>query len=145
MLRIGDVLFRIRILPIPNPGSEFFHPASEFFYPVSEFFRPGFESKNLSILTQKIVSTFSDPDPDFLPIPVPGSRGQKGTGSRIRSTASHLRLGLFARRWPAGGSGPPPTLILLTPVRLGLRVVLRRGTPATQTHNDDVMNSVADP
>jgi hypothetical protein len=24
-----------------------------------------------------------DPDPDFLPIPDPGSRGQKGTGSRI--------------------------------------------------------------
>ncbi len=26
------------------------------------------------------------PDPDFLPIPDPGSRGQKGTGSRIRYT-----------------------------------------------------------
>jgi hypothetical protein len=25
-----------------------------------------------------------DPDPDFLPIPDPGSRGQKGTGYRIR-------------------------------------------------------------
>jgi hypothetical protein len=25
-----------------------------------------------------------DPDPDFLPIPDPGSRGQKGTGSGIR-------------------------------------------------------------
>jgi hypothetical protein len=25
-----------------------------------------------------------DPDLDFLPIPDPGSRGQKGTGSRIR-------------------------------------------------------------
>jgi hypothetical protein len=24
-----------------------------------------------------------DPDPDILPIPDPGSRGQKGTGSRI--------------------------------------------------------------
>jgi hypothetical protein len=28
-----------------------------------------------------------DPDPDFLPIPDPGSRGQKGTGSRIRKTS----------------------------------------------------------
>jgi hypothetical protein len=27
-----------------------------------------------------------DPDPDFLPIPDPGSRGQKGTGSGIRNT-----------------------------------------------------------
>jgi hypothetical protein len=26
----------------------------------------------------------ADSDPDFLPIPDPGSRGQKGTGSRIR-------------------------------------------------------------
>ncbi len=25
-----------------------------------------------------------DPDPDFLPFPDPGARGQKGTGSRIR-------------------------------------------------------------
>jgi hypothetical protein len=29
-----------------------------------------------------------DPDPDFLPILYPGSRGQKGTGSRIRNTDS---------------------------------------------------------
>jgi hypothetical protein len=44
-------------------------------------------------LTQKIVFKLSevcsgmlipDPDLDFLPIPNPGSRGQKGTGSRIR-------------------------------------------------------------
>jgi hypothetical protein len=31
-------------------------------------------------------SRFPDPDADFLPIPDPGSRGQKGTGSRIRNT-----------------------------------------------------------
>jgi hypothetical protein len=56
---------------------------------------PGSASKNLSILTQKIVSQLPeikfglfipDPDPDFLPIPDPGSRGQKGNGSRIRNT-----------------------------------------------------------
>jgi hypothetical protein len=29
-------------------------------------------------------SRIPDPDADFLPIPNPGSRGQKGTGSRIR-------------------------------------------------------------
>jgi hypothetical protein len=27
-----------------------------------------------------------DPDIDFSPVPDPGSRGQKGTGSRIRNT-----------------------------------------------------------
>jgi hypothetical protein len=58
-------------------------------------FHPGSISKNLSILTQKKVlsskkydpgcsSRIPDPDPDFLPIPDPGFRGQKGTGSRIR-------------------------------------------------------------
>jgi hypothetical protein len=38
-----------------------------------------------------------DPDPDFLPIPDPGSRGQKGTGSgiRIRNTGiNDLSLGI---------------------------------------------------
>ena len=60
---------------------------------------PGSASKNLSILTQKIVLVskhseiwsgffIPDPDPDFLPIPDPGFRGQKGTGSRIRNTAT---------------------------------------------------------
>jgi hypothetical protein len=35
-----------------------------------------------------------DPDLDFLPIPEPGSRGQKGTGSRIRiRITTHLQLG----------------------------------------------------
>jgi hypothetical protein len=30
-----------------------------------------------------------DPDPDFLPIPDPGSRGQKGTGSRVQGSKRH--------------------------------------------------------
>jgi hypothetical protein len=73
-------------------------------YPGSEFFPSriegqkdsGYASKNLSILTQKIVSKLQKYDPDcssriripdpdpgscFLPILDPGSRGQKGTGS----------------------------------------------------------------
>jgi hypothetical protein len=39
-----------------------------------------------------------DPDPDFLPLPDPGSRGQqKGTGSRIRipNTADEYYLSLI--------------------------------------------------
>ncbi len=74
VLRIRDVYpgSRIRLFSIPDPGSA---------------------SKNLSILTQtngfwalqKIWFRLfiQDPNPDFLPIPDPGSRGQKGTGSRI--------------------------------------------------------------
>jgi hypothetical protein len=68
------------------------------------FFHPGSASKNLSILIQKTVSKLSevwfglfipDPDPDFLPIPDPGSRGQKGTGSataRNNLQASNILL-----------------------------------------------------
>jgi hypothetical protein len=74
---------------IPDPN--FFHPGSRVKMipdPVS-----GSASKKLSILTQKTVSKLAeiwsrlfipDPDPDFLPIPDPESRGEKGTLSRIR-------------------------------------------------------------
>jgi hypothetical protein len=54
--------------------------------------------KNLSILTQKLflgsrkydTGCSSHPDPDFLTIPDPGSRGQKGTGSRIKNRNTFL-------------------------------------------------------
>ncbi len=51
--------------------------------PEPNFFHPGFASKNFSILTLKNFSKLSeiwsglfilDPDPDFLPIPDPGSK-----------------------------------------------------------------------
>jgi hypothetical protein len=32
-----------------------------------------------------------DPEPDFLPMPDPGSKGEKNTGSRIRNTYRELR------------------------------------------------------
>jgi hypothetical protein len=78
-------LSRIRLFSIPDPGSE---------------------SKNLSILTPKkwflssrkyyrcCSSRIPNPDADFLPMPEPESRGQKGTGSRIRirNTGSDYRI-----------------------------------------------------
>ncbi len=75
-------LSRIRLFSIPDPN----------------FFHPGSTKKNLSILTQKIVFKLTEiwcglfiPDGDFLPNP--GSRGQKGTGSRIwiRNPAASYR------------------------------------------------------
>jgi hypothetical protein len=87
VLRIWDVYpgsdffpSRIRTVSIPDPGSA---------------------SKNLRILTPKkwflssrkydpgCSSRIPAPDADFLPIPDPGSRGHKSTGSRIwiRNTA----------------------------------------------------------
>jgi hypothetical protein len=42
------------------------------------------------------------PDPDFLPIPDPGTRGQKGTGSRIRIRNTGVNYGrLFPKTWCA--------------------------------------------
>ena len=83
--RIRDVYpgSRIRLFSIPDPNC----------------LHPGSSSKNLSILTHKKAkkwflsskkydpgcsSRIPDPDYDCLPIPDPGSRGQKGTRSRIR-------------------------------------------------------------
>jgi hypothetical protein len=77
------------------PGSDFY-PSRIRTFSIAD---PGSASKNLSILTPKkpkkwflssrkydpsCSSRIPDPDADFLPIPDPGSRGQKGTGSRIR-------------------------------------------------------------
>jgi hypothetical protein len=61
--RIRIFLSRIRIFPSWISGPNFFHLGSR-------------------ILNQKLL--IPDPDLDFLPIPDPGSRGQKDTGSRIR-------------------------------------------------------------
>jgi len=52
-------------------------------------------------LTQKIVSKLSEhPDPDlnFLPILDPGSRGQKGSGSRIPDP-QHCKKVLLVLNW----------------------------------------------
>ncbi len=63
------------------------------FHRGSGFFHPRSSSNNLSILTQKIVSKFSeiwsglfiqDPDHDFLPIPDPGVKKAPDSGSWIR-------------------------------------------------------------
>ncbi len=79
------------------PDTTFFHPGSRI--RTVSIPDPGSASKNLSILIPKkpkkwfltsrkfdlgCSSQIPDPDADFLPIPDPGSRGQKGTGSRIR-------------------------------------------------------------
>jgi hypothetical protein len=79
---------------IPDPG--FFHNGSRIrIFSIPD---PGSASKNLSILTPKNcfyalgnMIRVVDPGsgsrnriPIFLPIPDPGSKDQKGTGSRIR-------------------------------------------------------------
>ncbi len=73
---------------IPDPRSDFFHAGSR----IRVFSIPD-PHQRIYILTQKIVVFFKlseiwsglftpDPDPDFFPIPDPGSRGQKVTRSR---------------------------------------------------------------
>ncbi len=107
MLRIRDVY----------PGSEFFHPGSELSpsrIPTVSIPDPGSririkefkcynpkKPKKWFISSRKndpgCLSRIPDPDADFLPIPDPGSRGQKGTGSqiRIRNTESNLPIPVF--------------------------------------------------
>ncbi len=77
---------------IVHPGSGMFIPDPTFFHPGSririkefKYFNPKKTKKMVSKLEKIWSGLFiPDPDADFLPIPDPGSRGQKGTGSRIR-------------------------------------------------------------
>ncbi len=115
----------IRIETSADPGSEIFHPWSR----VKKIPDPDPHKRVLLFLTRKI-SKLSEiwsgmfiPDLNFLPISELGSRGQKGTGSRIRirnpafknvffvcvlnwSDFSHglqdntLYEGTFSRSWP---------------------------------------------
>ncbi len=75
-------------------------------YPGSDFSPSRSTSKNLSTLfnpktwflsSRKYDLGCPGPDPDFLPIPDSGSRGQKGTGSRIRirNTDRYRTLGRY--------------------------------------------------
>jgi hypothetical protein len=70
---------RIRIFSTPDPGS-----ASKYFNP-----KNGFQALGNKI---QVVHPGSGPDPDFLPIPDPGSRDQKGTGSRSPDSDPQHRL-----------------------------------------------------
>ncbi len=83
--------FRIKKFSIPDPN--FSVPDPNFSVPDPNFFHPGSQIriKELSIFTWKIVSKLLELWSGlFIPDPDPGSRVQKGTGSRIRirNTAS---------------------------------------------------------
>jgi hypothetical protein len=79
---------------IPDHGSKFFHPVSRIQgqkdsgsriqIRIKEF--QYFLPKQLFLSSRKYDPGCPDPDLDFLPILDPGSRGQQGTGSRIRNT-----------------------------------------------------------
>ncbi len=84
---------RNRTVSIPDPGSELsqsripdancLHPGSRIRIKEFKYFNP----KKWFLSSRKYdpgcSSRIPDPDADLLPIPDPGSRGQKGTGSRI--------------------------------------------------------------
>ncbi len=82
---------RIWIFPSRIQDPNFFHPGSEFFpsqigYRIRikkfKYFNPKKTVSKLSEIWSELLF-IPDPDPDFLPISDPGSRGQKGTGSRF--------------------------------------------------------------
>ncbi len=90
-------MLRIRDFFIPDPN--FLHPGSQIPDPESA-------SKNLSILTQKIVYKHSEIWSGlFIQDPDPGYRGQKSTGSRIRICKTGNKLSLT--------KGSCPWLLLL--------------------------------
>jgi hypothetical protein len=76
---VYDSVLQIRDV-FPDPGSEFFHPQSQI--PNKEFtYFYLFNQKKWFLSSRKYDPGCSFripyPDPDFLPIPDPGSRGQK--------------------------------------------------------------------
>ncbi len=86
----------ILVISVADPGCLSRIPDPNFSIPDSWSKRSA--SNNPSLFNPKIVSKLSEiwsgmfiPDPnlDFLPIPNPRSRAQKGTGSRIRNTAGY--------------------------------------------------------
>jgi hypothetical protein len=95
---------------IPDPT--FFHPGSELSpsrIRIKEF--KYFNPKKWFLSSRKYdpgcSSRISDPDAEFLPIPDPGSRGQKGTGSRIRIRNTAL---IDCLKIPAHVTGPSDLL-----------------------------------
>ena len=85
-------LSRIRLFSIPDPNC--LHPSSRIRIKEFKYFNPK-KTKKWFLSSGKYdpgcSSRIPDPYADFLPIPDPGSRGQKGTGSwiRIRNTGHH--------------------------------------------------------
>ncbi len=119
---ISYIIFRFYILLMLRKESTQQCCGCGMFIPDPNFFHPGSASKNLSIFfTQKIVLRsrkydpgcssrirIPDPDPDFLTISDPGSRDQKGPGSRIRicNTAPQgPRPSLKSKTYLAAGAG----------------------------------------
>ena len=85
--RLEQTVLRIRDV---YPGSDFF-PSR---IPTVSILDPGSVKKNLIILTSKKQKkgfyAIKNMIRVVLPIPDPGSRGQKGTGSRIRNTGNRI-------------------------------------------------------
>ncbi len=99
---ILEAMFRIRMF-IPDPN--FSHPGSRVIK--SPDHGSGSASKNLGILTQKVVCKLSeiwsgffipDPDPDYFPIQDPGFRVQKST--RSHPDPQHCQEALLSFTYP---------------------------------------------
>jgi hypothetical protein len=100
MLRVRDVSPEPSFFPSRIADPNFFHPGSRMCIKEFKYFNP----KKWFLRSRKYDPGYSsriwipDTDPDFLPIPDPGSRGQNGTGSRIRirnTVNNHIYLPLI--------------------------------------------------
>jgi hypothetical protein len=117
-------LSRIRLFSIPDPGSELspsripdpncLPPGSRIRIKEFKYFNPQ-KTKKWFISSRKYDPGCSyripDPDADFLPIPDPGSRGQKGTGSRIRIRNTGYKVKKKTQHsWPLSASAEASSL-----------------------------------
>jgi hypothetical protein len=102
VLRIRDVFpgSRIRLFSFPDPGFELFPSRIR----IKELKYSIFNPKKWFLSSRKYDPGCSfrilDADPDFLPIPDSRSRGQKGTGSRIRiRNTGYFHFNNFLPQW----------------------------------------------
>jgi hypothetical protein len=118
VLRIRDVYpgSRIRLFSVPDPDC--LHPGSQILIKEFKYFNPKKikKTKKWFLSSKKYdlgcSSRILAPDADFLPIPDPGSRGQKGTQSQIPDPdPQHLRK---MRQWALGNKKKMQVCLLAT-------------------------------
>jgi hypothetical protein len=100
VLRIRDVYPVSDFFPFRIPDPPFFPPGFRIRIEEFKYFNPNKWFLSSRKYVAGCSSRIPDPDPYFFPIPDPGSMGQKGTGSRIRTTAC-----IITERMGGGGIG----------------------------------------